>query len=71
MQYLRWDILPVPWVLLRCAFFAHLYDLILASGYPHDAHFPFWMWYARLPQRLQIVWLLLCLGPKDGVPAPI
>ena len=56
IQTFKWFILPVPCVLLAWAFFAH---------------FPFWMWYEREPQRRQIVWLLLWRLPNDGVPAPM
>lgn len=40
---LRYDILPVPLVLLLNAFSLQLYRLILAAGYPHDAHRPRWI----------------------------
>ena len=41
---LRWRMWPVPCLRLSWAFWPHLKCLIAASGYPHFAHFFFWMW---------------------------
>lgn len=59
---------PVPVVCLLLAFILQLNFLILLSGYPHDEHLDFWMWYELLPHRRHSVCVLLWRLPNDDVP---
>merc|ERR1719447_922357 len=66
--FFRCRIRPVPVVFLLLALDPQLKLLVLALGYPHDAHTFFWMWYDLRPHRTHNVCDLLWRLPKLDVP---